>query len=526
MLSFLTPLWLLGLGLVPVIRWLHRGGPHRRAVTVTRLALWRGAQMSRPTAGARQPPDPAWRRRALLAALLLIALSGPQLPEQRVRVTLWIDDSLSMLTREAQGTTRLAEGLARVRSQLADLSHAEVEVRTLADPWRSLGAPSDATVAALIAGAGHREPLAPPGALLHGDRQQWLLTDGADATPFAWPGDRRPDRVVQVGSVTRNVGLERLSARRSPDDPNAFDLLVKVTNGGMAGEDRALVVTTGKVEVARANVRLDAGASRLIEMSIPASTAVHATLQPGDALPEDDDITLDLAPLRRHRVAVDPGCPKALVAAVGAHPALAVAPSGAGDAEAALDCGTVGAMKAVPTIRVLADRTPFQPRGALLWSPAVAESRRVELDVDRLQVAAHLQARPGDSVLLAIGDEPVIVSRRGEGVRLETSLDFGTIAASRGAELPLLVNVMFENVLDRRLLDEIAVVDRGPHASRVAPLPNIATPIGVLTRKASRALDDDVRPVLLVALLALLWEIAALVRQGIRLGAPAPARSR
>ena len=57
---------------------------------------------------------------------------------------------------------------------------------------------------------------------------------------------------------TRNVGLERLSARRRADDPATFDLLLKVTNGGSADEDRAVVFTSGAVEVARADVSLSA----------------------------------------------------------------------------------------------------------------------------------------------------------------------------------------------------------------------------------------------------------------------------
>ena len=523
MLTFATPLWLAGLALLPAIRWLHRGGPHRREVQVSRLALWRDAEASRPAAGERRPPDRAWRRRALLAAVLLIALSGPQLSDPRVRVTLWIDDSLSMLTREAQ-TTRLVEGLARVRSLLAELPLADVEVRTLADPWRGLGGLNDATIATVLAGAGRKEPAPPPPALLRRDSQQWLLTDGADATLVAWPGARRPDRVVQVAGVTRNVGLERLSARRRADDPEIFDLSLRVTNGGTADEDRTVVFTAGAVELARvAVVRLRAGASQQVEVSIPASAEVRAALQPADALPDDDQIALDLAPLRRRRVAVDASCPKALAAAVGAHPALAFARAAAADAEATLDCGASGAPAALPTIRVLADRAASRPRGPLRWSSAVPQSRRSEFDTDRMPVAARLQVRPADAVLLAIGDEPVIVRRVGETPRLETAFDFAAMAASRGPELPLLVNWLFETLLDRNLLDEIAFVDRGPRSVLVAPLPIVAAP-AVPAVVVPRSPSDEARLVLLIALLVLLWEAVALARQGLRLRAPASAR--
>ena len=524
MLSFATPLWLAGLVLVPVIRWLHRGGPHRPELEVSRLALWRDAEASRPAAGARRPPDPAWRRRALLTALLLIALSGPQLPDERIRVTLWIDDSLSMLTRETQAN-RLAEGLARARSLIAELPQADVEVRTLADPWHGLGALDDATTAKLLAGAGRTEPAAPPAPLLRRDSQQWLLTDGADATVLAWPGDRRPDRVVQVGAVTRNVGLARMSARRRADDPTTFAVLVEVMNGGTADEDRTVVFSAGEVEVARADVvHLHPGASQRVEVSIPASAAVRAALRPADALPDDDQIALDLEPLRRRSVSVDASCPKALAAATALHPAVALSASSS-KADARLECSATGVPTEVPTVRVLGDGATSRPRGALRWSSTVPPSRRSEFDVDRLRLAAQLRAGPTDTVLLASGDEPVIVRRAGETRRLETSFDFAAMATARAPELPLVVNWLLEAVLDRRLLDEIVVLERGPRSALVAPLPTVAAPAASPQAAAPRSLADEARPVLLIAMLALLWEVFALVRQGLRLRAPTPART-
>lgn len=523
MLSFAAPLWLFGLLLLPVIRWLHRGGRHGRAVPVSRVDLWRHEGASSPAAGERRPPDPAWRRRALLTALLVVALSEPQLPEQRTRITLWIDDSLSMLTREADGT-RLVEGLAQARSLLAEVPRADVEVRTLGDPWHSLGALTEATVETIAAGAGRKAPTVPPAALLRRENLHWLVTDGAHAALLEWPGDRRPDRIIRIAGVTRNVGLERLSARRNPNDPGRYDLLVKVTNGGTAVETREVTVAAGASEIGRPNVRIEPGASVGINAAIPASPEVRATLQPADALAEDDEIVLDLRPLRRRRVAIDSKCPVAWLTAIRAHPALAVAIESTPDAEAALDCGTHGSASDVATLRVLADRLPTRPRGAVQWSPAVPESQRIRLDPERMQVAARLRARPGDDVLLAVGDEPLIIRRAGRTKVLETALDFGS-AESRGSpDIPLLVNLMFEQLTNDRLIDEIAIVDRGAGAARVAPLDRVG-PVADSDRPTdSRALRDVVRPLLVVALLVLLWEAIALGRQWYQLrdfaGAP------
>lgn len=539
MLSWVTPFWLFGLALLPLIRWLHRGGRHRRVVLVSRLGLWRGTIASQPEVGKRQPPDPAWRRRALLTALLFIALAEPQLPQRHPAITLWVDDSLSMLTREqlqpaglpsrpgpvepndkniltAQARdTRLIAGLAQARTQLDRIAHGDVAVRALSDPWRDLGGFSDTVVATLAAGAGQKEPPAPPAALLRPDRLHWLVTDGADAALLAWPGGKRPDRVIQVANVSRNVGLERLSARRNLDDPEKFDLLLKVTNGGAAAETRELVFATDAGEVGRSTQRLDPGTSAFVSVSLPASANVHATLQPGDELAADDRITLDLAALRKRRVATDSKCPDALVAAVATHPALAVAAEHASDVQAVLDCGMGGIAKGVATIRVLAQHTPMQASGLVKWSSTVPESHRVRLDTGRIQMGARLQARPADAVLMAAGEVPVIVERAGASKLIETSLDFAAMATTSGPEIPLLVNLMFERVFGTSLLDEIAITDRGPAAARVAPQAVIELRAG--PRGTTPILDDWARPLLAAAALVLLWEIVALARQAHRM---------
>ena len=79
-ISFATPAWLLGLLLVPVIWYLHRSGPVLRIHPVESLDPWRDSSASANRAGERRRPDPAWIRRAAIAALLSLALAGPMLP--------------------------------------------------------------------------------------------------------------------------------------------------------------------------------------------------------------------------------------------------------------------------------------------------------------------------------------------------------------------------------------------------------------------------------------------------------------
>jgi hypothetical protein len=533
LLSLAAPWWLLGLALLPVIRWLHRGGRHRRALPVAHLGLWRAAAARSPAAGEKQPPDPAWRRRALLAALLLLALAEPRLPPPQRAVTLWVDDSLSMLTREAQGT-RLALALAQAGALLAERPGAEVEVRVLGDPWQPLGqlgappltpAAAAAVLGARIAASSRPEPAAPPAALLRADREHWLLTDGAHPALQKWPDGWPADRVVQVGEVTRNLGLATLAARRSPDDADRVDVIVKLSNGGDADETRELVIDSGAPEPLRSSHSLEPGAAVLVTVQVAVADRVRATLQPGDALAADDELVLDLAPLRRHRVAVDAGCAAALRAAVAAHPALAQVAPGAADLAAVLDCGGATSAGKLPALRVLDGDVPRRPPGPVQWPAGQPASQRIQVEPGQLPVAATLKPQPGDTVLLAAGDEPVVIARAAATPLVETSLDFGALSTARGPQTPLLVNLAFERLLGVRLLGEIATAGRGTAASFVAPRvragtsdadPTAAAP--ARTPPHARAPADGTRPVLWLALLALLWEIAALTRQGVRLG--------
>lgn len=532
MLSLAAPWWLLGLALVPVIRWLHRGGRHRRALPVAHLGLWQGAAAHSPATGEKQPPDPAWRRRALLAALLLLALAEPRWPPQPA-LTLWVDDSTSMLTREAQGT-RLALALAQADALRAARPGAEFELRALGDPWQRLVPPGDPAVSAgamleaRIAASARAEAAAPPAlpaALLRPDREHWLLTDGAHPALQQWPEGRAADRVVQVGRITRNVGLATLSAARSPDAADQVDVMVRLGNGGDTDETRELVIFSGATEVARSSHRLAPGASALVTVQLAAADRVRAALQPGDALALDDELVLDLAPLQRLRVAVDARCPAALRAAVTAHPALGAVAVGAAEARAALVCGNGDAAGRLPTLQVRDGEVPRRLPGAVQWSAALPASQRMALEPGPLPVAATLLPRPGDTLLLAAGDEPVAVGRAAATPWMETSLDFGALAATPGPQTPLLVNLLFERLLGVRLLGELASTGRGLAALRVVP--GAAAVAGA----ASQAVAAPVRgpgqaslpgagtwPVLWLALIVLLWEIAALCRQGLRLG--------
>jgi hypothetical protein len=222
-------------------------------------------------------------------------------------------------------------------------------------------------------------------------------------------------------------------------------------------------------------------------------------------------------------VAIDVHCPAALIAAVSVHPALSPAPPDAAAVDAALDCGRRPAVRRVPTVRVRAEGVSRPGVGALQWSASVPDARRPRLDAGRLALAAQLAPGRDDAVLLAVGDGPVIIGRAGAPPLLDIALDAEATAARRGPELPLLVNWLFEELLGQRLLDATALVDRGSGSARVVPARPVEADPAARLPAPTPSLRDLTPPVLLAALLVLLWEIVALGRQWHHLARPVAA---
>jgi Aerotolerance regulator N-terminal len=507
-LSFVTPAWLLGLLLVPVIRWLHLGGPQRRAVPVASLALWRKAEATGPAAGGRRPPDPAWRRRALIAVLLSLALAGPRSAVDVDQVTLWVDDSLSMLTRE-DGVLRLTRGLELAAVALEGRPDAAVEVRSLSRPWEVHRELDAQAIAELVAAAGQQEPARPPAALWSSDREHWLVTDGAadslDARDFS--------RVIRVGETRRNVGLLRLAARRSLEDRDRIDVELQARNGGDATEERVVVLAGDGGVIARSTLRLAPGESATVSATTGTSSRLTGSLEPGDALEADDSISLEAAELAAKRVRVDPSCPTSLLAALRSHPALALA-GDAADAALSVSCGATVAPGSQPVIYFRRGESPRAAGEPLLWSSAVDSSSR-RLGAYAWRTTGRLAPpRDGDVVLLASGATPLVMRRAaGAATVIETSLDVEPDAGDDPASTPLLVAFLVDEALSTSLLDPVAVIERSPDAVMVVPraVANAAAEAPATTAASSSRSWS--RPLLFAALLALLLEFVTLLRR-------------
>lgn len=513
MLSLAAPAWLAGLLLLPLLRWWHRGGAPVRALPVARLALWQAAAAAAAAAGVQRPPDPVWRRRALLLALLCAALAAPQLERPGSRITVWVDDSPSLLARE-DGGRRLDLALAQATAALH--SGDEVEWRALGAPWQLAGTRAEQAGPVLAAGAdGMRStpPAAPPVALLRADRQHWLLTDGVHPAVAQWPIGQAPDRVIQVGTPLDNLGLTRLAARRLPDAPAMLDLLVAWANGGPAGTRRTLVLSADGREVARREIHAEAGAGGSLRLRLNSGLRLEAQLEPPDRLSGDDRLALDTSVLQPQAIHLDPRCGPLLQAAVRAHPALrhVAAPE---STSLQILCGDGPVLATTAVLRLYSERLPTTVAGPLAWDAGLRPV--VPLGVEALRVAGRLQPAAGDRVLLSAGAQVLAVQRAprpGDGPRIDTVLDPEAMGRTPDGAWPRLMNRLLEQLVGGPLLDAVASTGRPAEAVQVTPGTLPATVSGDHRRGATRTRLALALPLLWLALALLLWELASAARR-------------
>jgi Mg-chelatase subunit ChlD len=451
---------------VPLLRRLHRRHEAEAEVVVPALFLW----PARPaTAAGRRgrKVDPRWRLRAAAAALLVLAAAGPSLlrPGGR-RVEVAVDDGPSLRAREREGTRRDAAAAA-LAAALAKARPAEVRLVSLAHRGRTLDlAPDDpagwaAAIDAWLAPA--RVPAPPPApAALDRGRERWLLTDGADPRLHAWARDVPFERVIGVGEATENDAVTGLAARPSLRDPERLRALVRVTNGGTEAARRRIAIEADGRLVHEEDVALAPGRTLTRAFDAPAdATALTTRLGAGDAVAEDDSLTLPLDRLRRARVRVDPGCGPHLRRALARHPGLV--PADGGHADLAVACG--GA--------------PPADGAAGLWVRGREES----------------------------GADDAVREHAGPPRLVEAHLDLESPARVGRPEYVALVSDLVDRALGRPLLDRAASVEVPADAVPIAPHAP-AAPAATRAPDTVRA-RRDLAPVLLALAAALLLADAA-----------------
>ncbi len=481
------PLWLAGLALVPAIRALHRWRGGGAAIRVPAAFLWQDAPTDRNPGRRRTPPDPAWRRRALAAGLLVGALAAPQWHGGDLGpVEVLVDNRQSLLTRESDGRQRAEHAADALASALGEIGAQRVRLVPRVGPLPPVELPAEdrAVLARALASAlarmsteGAEPALAPLEGATRGTGRRWLLGDGAGGPPAEdWQGLDAAgpfERVVAVGRTAENQGLARLAARPALEAPERLDLLAEAANPGPAAARRTLILSGRSGELARAALDIPAGgtASRAFRIPRGEPGPILARLEPPDALPGDDSLSLDLTPVAPVAVARSGDCGDAVSAFVSAHPALTPAREGSAPAVRIWCAPGPPDADQTPTLWLPPGEPLPGPTQSPRWlDPGLATRLASPL---ALTLLANAPTPPG-RVLLAAGEEPLVLESQGTGPgtapRLTLRFDTGPAAVGKG-ELPLILDLLLERLLGRNLLSAQAVAWRPDERMRVAPGP-------------------------------------------------------
>ena len=462
------PLWLAALAAIPLVRWLHRWRAPLRSAPVSAAFLWNSAEETSAGGQRKDRPDPAWRRRALIVALLAISLAGPWWQQDVSRITVWIDDSLSMSTLEA-GETRLQAGLSELADALGELPSVEADLRSLSDPARARsGNDAMAFNAASWLDDESAPLLLPPAATLDRDAAHWLVTDGADDRLEQWAARAPLARIISVGSETENVALTQLAVRRSLQDPGGLDVLVAVSNTGTTGAIRSLTLEADAGDRQAFELVLASGETRYVTARHRGiETALTAVLRPGDSTAGDDALVLRAPALGRVPVELDPDCPGPLRQAVRAHSGLQVVEPGRAT-ELQLLCSKRNAVP-VPSLR-FHGAAPVSVDTDPRWQPGIG--RLEELNLPAGWIAAsqwELPPADDDELVLSADGEPLIIVRAGSPVTVESTLDMSSAEFAGQPEYPVLISGLVDLALGRAALDPVIASARDPEASAIAP---------------------------------------------------------
>lgn len=477
MIAFQAPLWLLLLGLLPLVRWLHRFRFQYGILPSTTLFLWSRQQPAIAAGEKRAEPERRWLLRAAILALLILALAGPRLPGSASHAAdVWVDDSLSMFTLE-QEQTRMQTALLELQSYLREHRFSRIRLHSLGEPTAVLTLDADnraAWTAELNAWAERprAEPSPPPRSALARQHRHILLTDGADEILNRWARSAPLEHIVRAGELGSNLALSSIALRATLWDSQAIAATVRVDNLGDAAQALRLVVERHDTAIEAIDLNIPPLDSGVASFSITANDSdglLEARLESsGDPLPLDDSLRLDTALLHSalaYRISGD--CGSGLMSVLDSHPALRRTK---GDADLSIYCGS-GPRDPAPPALVL------HPVADTLRSTQRAHWHR-ELTIGYLPIGAGVpysnRAPPlssgGDALLSA--DGRMLVARDPDAARvINVYLDASDTVFSRQPQYPLLILGLISELSGHQLDAAPAASRRDPSASRIRPLP-------------------------------------------------------
>lgn len=305
-MQLLNPIWLLLLGLIPVLLIIHSLKPKAREVDVTGLFLWQGA-LKEVRGGSRI--QSLMRNLPLLLQILIVILSSLALAEPvwtrltsiTGNVVLVLDSSASMQTRTTRGT-RFDKGKAealRLISELSDesgmliieagnrpeikspFSKDKKRLREAIEGIQPLDVSGDLTSAVYLA-LSFVEPAS--------EDKVYLITDGAIKGLTRLLQKHRKLHPLIISEGESNVGITNFQCRPDPGIRDVYQALIEIKNFNPNPVVCPIQITIGKETVFKKTVGLKGLEKKgfLIPLLRPGSGIAKASLDFQDDFPLDN----------------------------------------------------------------------------------------------------------------------------------------------------------------------------------------------------------------------------------------------
>ena len=336
-MTFLLPLGLLALLTLPVVLLLHLLRERRRRVAVPSLLHWQN--LPRKPEGERihrLPLTFLLLLHLLIAALIGLALGQPQLVGAlggaAQQTAIIIDTSTSMAARDG-ASTRFALARERARAKLNTMGNGDRVILIAAGPMARVVASGAGDPTALLAALDQLRPGGTgtdmDGALTLAEaafdqqhaRQVLVLSDGA-LPPAAARTVAAPLEWQQVGDEQPNRAIVAFAARLTGANVQVY---ARAANFGATPIQTSLQLYGDNQALGTRNVAIAAGGETELTWTLPARyNQLRAALDGRDALPQDDDGFLSLAPIRPIKALLVSAKPDALRRALAAIPGVSV----------------------------------------------------------------------------------------------------------------------------------------------------------------------------------------------------------
>ncbi len=507
MFGMTSPIWLTALITIPLIWWLHHCKPMDSSVTVSSLSLWKNP-INRTTAFShRGKTDPLWTLRAIVATLLIIALTGPYRSHQKHFVEIWVDDSFSLQTREDAGERRslaIHEVLRRLNATRTEsvrfhsLHRATQPVLQL-DP--SLAALSQSQLDAWLKPTARslRLPLL---VRFSKNAEHWLISDGSSLSVNEWAQTHPFTELIRVGEASENSSVTRLAVRPSLVKPGRWQALAHLHHFGRQTSQRTVELLVNRKRQQTWTVEMHPEQVTPLSFNIDDLDDATLTLRFAhpDVLPQDDQ--LELGPLSKIPTRIYGACPRALLAAIQSHPALTLS-SVAKFRTLKITCGNDPVQADAPIIYFHRSPSTTAVTGNPVWITSSLDSAKPQLQ--RNWIRSVSVAKPKNKhvqAVLAENTNTLVSVTASEPRKVDCYIDMDHADFVRQAEYAAFFAVLVDLAFSDNVLDNIYTAQRRPTDSRIESL-NISKPAGANSRHLFVA-TDDLTPIFLASVIFLL----------------------